>query len=745
MPEANTFLPSWEMLLSHNQPTLAWIAGEPGNWTDKAHHFRAGETISKQAVLINDTRRPQPYAVRWSVQQGGIELESQEHTGTIEVGEILKLPIAATITDVSEVTDGSLVMTSTIGSTTHEDHFAFRVYPPTPTPTLTNRIALLDPTGTTAEYLKKLGHKTQAFRNQWDQLETNDLLIIGEKAWADQPMPVEQLQGFVRRGGRVLILAQSPDWWKQHSAFRVSEHVARRMWPTQGSMKHPVVAGLTEADLRDWRGSGAIAPQTHALELDKPIRSAPEFGWHWGNRGSVSGVALEKPHHSGWTPLLEGQFALAYSPLMELSYGEGHLMICTLDLAHRDVQDPVADLLMQRLLQYIDQVEPTPRTEVVFTGSESERDWLWGVGLETTYVDTPDHAQQLWIVGQTSDVTYQQLRSHASTGGHVLVLGANQAVLPEGVELQTAAYGAQPSVPEWPVMQGVSVSNLHLRFNQQIDLLQSQNDAFQVGADGLLGYKTIGEGSLVYVQLHPKQLDTKQDTYLRFSQWMTTQLVTQMATNLGAGFESDLLILQPQENPYAPISLAGEWKVQPEKLLETAASLDNPHQDSGNTGVEQGWHLPEHDDRAWIKANMPKMIEHVDEMFEDKDGSFWLRKEIAIPEVWEGHEVQLHLRRLDDFDVTYFDGHLIGSTTEPIREAWSKNRVYTLPQWMVTPGKHVIAIRVFDHFGGGGMTEHDPSTLLMKVADPPRRRTPYVSDYRTDRANGDNPFRYYRW
>ncbi len=52
---------SWvqDGLKENNGPTLAWIAGPAGAYTAKDHHFRPGQKIEKQIVLINDTRQPQ--------------------------------------------------------------------------------------------------------------------------------------------------------------------------------------------------------------------------------------------------------------------------------------------------------------------------------------------------------------------------------------------------------------------------------------------------------------------------------------------------------------------------------------------------------------------------------------------------------------------------------------------------------------------------------------------------------------
>ena len=64
---------SWmqDALKENNGPTLAWIAGPAGAYTAKDHHFRSGQKIEKQIVLINDTRQPQHFTATWTATVGG--------------------------------------------------------------------------------------------------------------------------------------------------------------------------------------------------------------------------------------------------------------------------------------------------------------------------------------------------------------------------------------------------------------------------------------------------------------------------------------------------------------------------------------------------------------------------------------------------------------------------------------------------------------------------------------------------
>ena len=67
---------SWiqDALKENNGPTLAWIAGPAGAYTAKDHHFRSGQKIEKQIVLINDTRQPQHFTAAWTAAVGGKEV-----------------------------------------------------------------------------------------------------------------------------------------------------------------------------------------------------------------------------------------------------------------------------------------------------------------------------------------------------------------------------------------------------------------------------------------------------------------------------------------------------------------------------------------------------------------------------------------------------------------------------------------------------------------------------------------------
>jgi sialate O-acetylesterase len=90
---------------------------------------------------------------------------------------------------------------------------------------------------------------------------------------------------------------------------------------------------------------------------------------------------------------------------------------------------------------------------------------------------------------------------------------------------------------------------------------------------------------------------------------------------------------------------------------------------------------------AWESAGLPAF-----------DGVVWFRKEINIPDNWAGKDLALSLGPIDDRDTTYWNGSPIGNT-----DAWNRARNYVVPGSLVRAGRNVIAIRVLDTGGGGGL------------------------------------------
>ncbi len=139
----------------------------------------------------------------------------------------------------------------------------------------------------------------------------------------------------------------------------------------------------------------------------------------------------------------------------------------------------------------------------------------------------------------------------------------------------------------------------------------------------------------------------------------------------------------------------------------------NYAQDTGNEGAARGWQRPETGTSDWTPTTLPQAWEQAGLAI---DGAVWFRRALEIPAEWAGKDLRLSLGSLDDFDTTYFAGEEVGHTGEETPGYWSVPRKYAVPARLVRPGKTVIAVRVFDHYGNGGFTGVAPD-LWIAPAD----------------------------
>jgi len=122
--------------------------------------------------------------------------------------------------------------------------------------------------------------------------------------------------------------------------------------------------------------------------------------------------------------------------------------------------------------------------------------------------------------------------------------------------------------------------------------------------------------------------------------------------------------------------------------------------DLGNVGEGKGWASADFDDEGWPVMPLPGIWQS---RGLDFNGVVWFRKTVDIPEAWAESDLLLSLGAIDDFDHTYFNGSLVGAHPKGTPGAYQIPRLYQVSGARVQPGKNVIAVRVFDHFGEGGL------------------------------------------
>ncbi|WP_337967712.1 sialate O-acetylesterase [uncultured Flavobacterium sp.] len=114
------------------------------------------------------------------------------------------------------------------------------------------------------------------------------------------------------------------------------------------------------------------------------------------------------------------------------------------------------------------------------------------------------------------------------------------------------------------------------------------------------------------------------------------------------------------------------------------------------TANETTFKETEFNDKSWGELNTPSLWEN--QPLGDLDGVVWMRKTITLSAEDIKNKATLSLAKIDDEDITYINGIEVGKNTQ-----WDAKRVYEIPANVLKEGTNVIAVRIVDNSGGGGI------------------------------------------
>ncbi len=370
-------------LLRNNMPLLGWIAGKSEHFTTKDHVFYPGQTVQKQLIVINNSRVTMTCDASWSTDL--IPAAKGAKKVVIPTGDQAQVPVQIKLP--ATVAPGNYQITANFkfsNGESQEDSFAIQVLPAATPASPASKIALFDPPGQTAKFLAGLGLNCKSVDAAAD-LSGFDVLLIGKGALTlDGPAPALKR---VRDGLKVVVFEQTGDVLEKRLGFRVEEYGLRQVWPRVPDS--PLLAGLKAEDLHDWRGSSTLLPPTMPYKLSQHYSGAPTVTWcglevprlwRCGNWGNVASVLIEKPPRGDFLPILDGGYALQYSPLLEYREGQGMVLFCQMDVTARTESDPAAETLAGNILKYVDSWRPSPRRTAVYAGEPAGLSWLASCG-----------------------------------------------------------------------------------------------------------------------------------------------------------------------------------------------------------------------------------------------------------------------------------------------------------------------------------------------------------------------------
>src|ERR1017187_781061 len=137
-------------------------------------------------------------------------------------------------------------------------------------------------------------------------------------------------------------------------------------------------------------------------------------------------------------------------------------------------------------------------------------------------------------------------------------------------------------------------------------------------------------------------------------------------------------------------------------------------------GDDAAWKARELDDSNWQSVKLPDTWEHHSNYTNDNVYG-WFRRRVEIPTECKGKDFDLMLGKIDDVDEAFLNGERIGGTGSfppDYHTAYDVARRYRVPAALVRgDGSDVLAVRVFDGSGNGGIYEASVKSIRVGPFD----------------------------
>jgi sialate O-acetylesterase len=163
---------------------------------------------------------------------------------------------------------------------------------------------------------------------------------------------------------------------------------------------------------------------------------------------------------------------------------------------------------------------------------------------------------------------------------------------------------------------------------------------------------------------------------------------------------------------------AAVWREEQDAQRRFAEKLrakigDVPPSDPGFVDGRAPWAEPALDESAWQPIKVPSLWEQAG--YEGMDAIAWYRVAFELTADEAARGVRLGLGAIDDNDITWVNGVEVGRTNN-----YSLPRVYDVPARALRAGRNVVAVRVEDTGGGGGIWG-DSAAVFLEVGGAHRK------------------------
>ena len=542
-------------------PEYFILAGPAEDFVAKDHLFYEGEKIRKTGIVINDTADDMPAKVSWAIADAGGK-EIAKGGGNLDVKQGLSAKMAieldapkakakTELTIKAEAQDGA-------GALIRADEMKLRVFPKSEWAWKGGEVLLVDGNGRTRSLFEKMGVKVRALACDSNAATANaaalkgaKLLVVGRNSYPAlvQAVPADALKDAIHSGLNVVVLEQL----NRHVMGVKAEYTGTRdVFVRDGG--DALLKGLDNEDFRDWRGESdmfASYPNfcTNSLWWAQGYSYQGQFNkwrqrraWLWSNKAMVASLCLEKPQFGNFRVLLDAWFDLLGTPLIEFQQGKGRILLNTLDLVDHYGADPVATMMLQRMLD--EYVKPGARTfePVGFLGARA------GAALKDLRMEVQQGMKGKVILLLPEDLDAMsaaqsgELKGFVEKGGAALCLvnSAEQAgKLPVKLTLEPRKL-FNPDLPDDPAFEGLGMSEVFLRETQEYQaVVKAEGGAAKIAKSGIAAAIQCGKGRVVVLQVPPEKFKgATEDVF--WSRSKVLRLYAAVLSNLGGKSAAEL-------------------------------------------------------------------------------------------------------------------------------------------------------------------------------------------------------------
>ena len=306
--------------------------------------FYSGQRIRRTLDVMNDTLDGGTVRVSWALSVRDAPIREGESSLVLGPAEARQLEVELTAPEVRASSPGTFTVVARMpGAPDFREDMPYRVVPGPILPSI-SRLGIFDPGGESARLLPG-GLPVPDLERIPSEV---DVLLIGRDALSSEADGATRavlracsragdsgLRSFLRRGGRVLLLAQGPEREAVESV-RFVDRRATMVFPLW--RQHPVLKGVAPDDLSFWGPDHVVA--------DAQV-----------SRGAA-----------GVRPILVSgsRSGIEFSPLAERRVGGGLVVFCGLRIVRSFGKEPAAAVLLTNVLEYLSAWKaPASRVSVV--------------------------------------------------------------------------------------------------------------------------------------------------------------------------------------------------------------------------------------------------------------------------------------------------------------------------------------------------------------------------------------------